>query len=72
MTSPFEVPDADYTVLRNPRNQHSLWPAVLAVPDGWAVVFGPGSRTDCLAFVNRHWVDLRPSDVADFIAAMAR
>ena len=31
MSNPFEVPDADYTVLRNPGDQHSLWPAVPAV-----------------------------------------
>jgi uncharacterized protein YbdZ (MbtH family) len=30
MTNPFEVPDADYTVLRNSQNQHSLWPADVA------------------------------------------
>lgn len=72
MTNPFEVPDADYTVLRNARNQHSLWPAVSAVPDGWSVVHGPGPRADCLAYVRQHWVDLCPSDVAEFIAAVSR
>lgn len=72
MTNPFEVPDVDYTVLRNPQNQHSLWPAVMAVPDGWSVVHGPGPRVDCLAYVRQYWVDLRPSDVAAFVAAVSR
>ncbi|MBR7835710.1 MbtH family protein [Actinospica durhamensis] len=72
MTNPFEEPDADYSVLRNSQNQHSLWPAVIAVPDGWTAVYGPGLRADCLASVREHWVDLRPSDVAEFLAAVSR
>lgn len=72
MTNPFEIPDADYSVLRNSQNQHSLWPAVIAVPDGWTAVHGPGSRADCLAYVREHWVDLRPTDVAEFIATVSR
>jgi uncharacterized protein YbdZ (MbtH family) len=31
MSYPFEEPEADYTVLRNLSDQHSLWPAVTAV-----------------------------------------
>jgi MbtH protein len=72
MTNPFEAPDADYVVLRNSRNQHSLWPAAMAVPDGWGVVCGPGPREDCLAYVRKHWVDLRPGEVAEFIATVSR
>lgn len=70
MTNPFDIPDADYTVLRNQQRQHSLWPAVIAVPEGWTVVHGPASRAACLAYVRGHWVDLRPSDVAEFVAAV--
>jgi MbtH protein len=72
MANPFEVPDAEYAVLRNQQNQHSLWPVDLAVPDGWTVVHGPGSRTECLAYVREHWVDIRPTDVAEFIAGVPR
>ncbi|GIM88053.1 MbtH family protein [Salinispora arenicola] len=72
MTNPFEASDADYTVLRNAQHQHSLWPAALAVPDGWTVVHGPADRTDCLEYVRRQWVDLRPSHVAEFVAAVSR
>jgi len=72
MTNPFEVPDADYTVLRNLSNQHSLWPAGMPVPDGWTVVHGPEPRENCLAYVRQHWVDLRPSEVVEFAAAVSR
>ena len=72
MANPFEVPDADYVVLRNQQNQHSLWRAGIAVPNGWTVVHGPESRTDCLTYVREHWTDLRPSDVAEFVTAVTR
>jgi MbtH protein len=72
MANPFEVPDADYAVLCNQQNQHSLWPADVAVPDGWTVVHGPGPRAESLAYVREHWADIRPADVADFIAEVTR
>ena len=72
MSNPFEVPGANYTVLRNEENQHSLWPAFADVPDGWTVVHGPGRREDCIAYVEKHWVDLRPRTVAEFVAAQTR
>jgi MbtH protein len=72
MANPFEVPDAAYTVLRNQRGQHSLWPADVAVPNGWTAVHGPAPKDDCLAHVREHWTDIRPVDVAEFIAAVSR
>jgi uncharacterized protein YbdZ (MbtH family) len=71
MSSPFEEPDADYHVLRNHQDQHSLWPAIAPVPDGWTVVHGPGRREDCLAYVRENWQDLRPRSVKEFVAAHA-
>ena len=35
MTNPFEDVEALYLVLVNDEGQHSLWPAGIAVPDGW-------------------------------------
>lgn len=67
MTNPFEVPGAEYMVLRNDENQHSLWPAFADVPEGWAIVYGPGQRDDCMTYVREHWVDLRPPGVAEFV-----
>jgi MbtH protein len=69
MANPFEDQDAQYTVLRNGEDQHSLWPAFAAAPDGWTTVHGPGRREECLDYVREHWVDLRPRGVAEFIAA---
>lgn len=60
MTNPFDVPDSTFSVLVNAANQHSLWPAAIAVPAGWAVVHGPADRAGCLNYVAGHWTDLRP------------
>ncbi|MEV6133404.1 MbtH family protein [Streptomyces violaceusniger] len=67
MTNPFEDEEASYLVLVNDENQHSLWPAALAVPDGWTATHGPDTRPSCLEYVERNWTDLRP---ASLIAAM--
>ena len=48
MTNPFEDADAQYLVLVNDEGQHSLWPAGIAVPDGWTTVHGADSRSNCL------------------------
>lgn len=71
MPNPFEEKDVNYTVLRNDDNQHSLWPAFAPAPDGWTVVHGPAPRDECLDYVREHWLDLRPRQVAEFIAAHA-
>jgi MbtH protein len=33
------------------------------------VVFGSGTRADCLAFVEQHWADVRPKSLRDAMAA---
>jgi MbtH protein len=67
-TNPFEDNDATYLVLVNAENQHSLWPAAIAVPEGWRVALDSDTRKNCLDYVEEHWTDLRP---ASLVAAMA-
>jgi MbtH protein len=67
MENPFEDEEGVYLVLVNEENQHSLWPAVIAVPDGWAVAHDRDTRKNCLDYVETHWTDMRP---ASLIAAM--
>ncbi|MEU6458103.1 MbtH family protein [Streptomyces sp. NPDC047065] len=59
--NPFEDDGADFLVLVNPDQQHSLWPAFAEVPAGWTVVHGEDSRAGCLAYVEEHWTDMRPA-----------
>lgn len=65
MTNPFENPDAEYRVLKNAEDQHSLWPAFVEVPAGWDVVFGLAPRNDCLAYIEDAWTDMRPKSLID-------
>ncbi|WP_430787970.1 MbtH family protein [Actinoplanes sp. G11-F43] len=48
MPDAFDDPDAEFLMLVNEWDQHSLWPVFAAVPAGWAVLHGPASREDCL------------------------
>jgi uncharacterized protein YbdZ (MbtH family) len=69
MTNPFEDDDAEYLVLVNDENQHSLWPAWIEVPAGWSAVHGADTRPGCLDYVEANWTDIRP---ASLLAALDR
>jgi MbtH protein len=60
MTNPFEDDTAEFYVLVNHENQHSLWPAFAEVPGGWTIVHGRAPRQECLDHVNANWTDIRP------------
>ncbi|TSD83090.1 MbtH family protein [Mycobacterium sp. KBS0706] len=65
MTNPFETGDGSFLVLVNDEGQHSLWPAYIDVPAGWATTFGPDSRAACLSHIETHWTDMRPKSLID-------
>ena len=67
--NPFDDDDATFVVLVNDEDQHSLWPAFADVPAGWRVVFGEGTRADCLAYVEQNWTDIRPRSLQAAINA---
>jgi uncharacterized protein YbdZ (MbtH family) len=69
MTNPFEDDDAQYLVLVNDENQHSLWPSWIEVPAGWSTVYGEDLRQGCLAYIEANWTDIRP---ASLLAALDR
>lgn len=60
VTNPFEDADALYRVLVNHEGQYSLWPAGIAIPDGWVTAHATDSRSDCLEYIEEHWTDMRP------------
>ncbi|MDH6245842.1 MbtH family protein [Mycobacterium sp. OTB74] len=64
-TNPFDDEDSTFYVLINDEEQHSLWPVFAEVPTGWRVVFGEGTRADCLAYVEENWPDIRPKTLRD-------
>jgi MbtH protein len=59
-TNPFDDENGTFYVLVNDEGQHSLWPSFADVPAGWRVVFGAGTRVDCVAYIEQEWVDMRP------------
>ncbi|CAM5470101.1 MbtH family protein [Streptomyces avidinii] len=63
MNNPFEDDDATFHVLVNDEGQHSLWPAFADVPSGWTVAHRAAPRPVCLAYVETHWTDLRPTSL---------
>lgn len=68
--NPFDDPDGSFLVLVNAEEQHSLWPATMAVPAGWRRVHGPADRQSCLDYVEANWTDIRPlSARRDSVAA---
>ncbi|AUG76126.1 MbtH-like protein [Kitasatospora sp. MMS16-BH015] len=72
MINPFEDEDARYVVLRNDEHQYSLWPVLLAVPEGWEQVHGEDTRQSCLDYVEATWTDLRPRSLVEAMNAAAR
>ncbi|CCH32070.1 MbtH family protein [Actinosynnema sp. NPDC047251] len=52
-----------YRVVVNDAEQYSIWPAGADLPPGWADAGMTGSQDDCLARIDRVWVDLRPAGV---------
>lgn len=65
MANSFEDPDGRYLALMNDEGQYSLWPSVVEVPGGWAVVHTEDTRQACLEYVEEHWTDMRPRSLID-------
>ena len=58
-TSPFDDHDAQSQVLVNDAGDHSLWPAEVDMPIGWAMVFAMRDRQACLDYIETAWVASR-------------
>ena len=52
-----------FVALKNAEGQFSLWPSGRPAPDGWQVMNAPGSKADCVAFIEAHWTDMRPESL---------
>lgn len=63
MTNPFDDTEGTFHVVVNEEGQHALWPVFAAVPAGWDVAWGAGSRADALAYVEQNWTDIRPKSL---------
>jgi MbtH protein len=61
--NPFEDENGVYHVLINEEGQHSLWPSFVDVPAGWTIILKSESRSACLEFINKNWIDMRPKSL---------
>lgn len=59
-TNPFDDEQLEFSVLRNDQQQYSLWPVFASQPLGWRLEFGPGTRADCLEYIERNWTSINP------------
>jgi uncharacterized protein YbdZ (MbtH family) len=67
--NPFDDDNGRFFVLVNDEDQHSLWPVFADVPDGWRVAFGEADRPDCLEYIERNWMDIRPRSLRERLVA---
>jgi MbtH protein len=58
MAAPTEA--ATHLVVVNDEGQYSVWPAGRTRPEGWHEGGFTGGYDDCLDFIERTWVDMRP------------
>jgi MbtH protein len=50
-------------VVVNDEEQYSVWPLDQQIPEGWADAGYQGVKSDCLAFIETVWLDIRPLSV---------
>ncbi|HEX8829750.1 MAG TPA: MbtH family protein [Longimicrobium sp.] len=56
---------AVYTAVVNDEEQYSIWPVGRATPPGWTVVGQPGTRAECVAYIEGIWTDMRPRSLRE-------
>lgn len=49
-----------YKVVVNQEQQYSIWPADWENAFGWEDVGKSGSQDECLAYIKKVWIDMRP------------
>lgn len=60
MSDGIEADITIYNVVMNHEEQYSIWPAERDIPNGWRAVGKSGSKDECLSYIDRSWVDMRP------------
>jgi MbtH protein len=54
-----------YAVVRNDEEQYAIWWADRSVPAGWHETGFTGSQTECAAYVDQVWTDMRPKSLRE-------
>lgn len=59
-----------YNVVINHEEQYSIWPEYRSIPAGWKTVGKSGKKSECLAYIDQVWTDMRPLSLRKRMAAM--
>jgi MbtH protein len=62
--------DTSFIVVMNHEEQYSIWPQYRELPPGWQSVGHAGTKSECLAHIERVWTDLRPRSLREHLAAI--
>ncbi len=60
-----------YDVVMNHEEQYSIWPADREPPLGWKAVGKRGLKSECLAYIEEVWTDMRPLSLRKRMAEQA-
>ena len=61
-----------YTVVVNHEEQYSIWPAGREIPLGWTAAGKEGLKSECLAYIEEVWTDMRPLSLRKKMEAASR
>ena len=59
-----------YKVVINHELQYAMWPQHLDNPRGWRDVGIRGAKTECLAYIEKVWTDMRPLSLRHWMAEL--
>jgi MbtH protein len=64
--------EIQYKVVINHEEQYSIWQADRDNPPGWHDVGKQGPKSDCLAYIEEVWTDMRPLSLRKAMAEEER
>jgi MbtH protein len=56
-----------YRVVVNDEEQYSIWFEGRDLPLGWRAVGNPGTKAECLAYIEAAWTDMRPRSLRELM-----
>ena len=60
-----------FTAVVNHEEQYSIWPVDRDMPLGWTAVGSPGTKDECLDYIEQVWTDMRPLSLRKKMEAAA-
>ena len=64
-----ELDQTGYVVVVNHEEQYSIWSIERELPLGWRALDKQGSKSECLAYIEAVWTDMRPLSLREHMDA---